>query len=87
MRHIFIIPEEKLPENLEETLIDGMRRIIALCEEGILEIKEVGIQSNRTCDILAEEIPEKSNELFKLILRGCNIPVQYPHKFSECEKR
>ena len=46
-----IIPEEKLPENLEEFLMDGMRRIMTLCEEGILEIKKGGIQSNRACDI------------------------------------
>ena len=47
-------------------LIQGLKELMDLCSECIGEI-EVSVESDRACDILATDIPEKSNALFEAI--------------------
>lgn len=51
---------------MKTELIQGLKELMNLCNECIGEI-EVSVESNRACDILATEIPEKSNALFEII--------------------
>lgn len=58
---------QELPANLDEHLVGELRNIKSLCDEAIREINTAGI-TYRVSDILAEEIPEKSEGLFDLIV-------------------
>ncbi|MDN4753133.1 hypothetical protein QYZ87_03785 [Porphyromonadaceae bacterium W3.11] len=58
---------KEIPANLEEHLLEELQNIKSLCDEAIREINTAGITS-RVSDILAEEVPEKSEGLFDLIV-------------------
>lgn len=72
---LIIIPGDELPENMEEFLNEGLHRIITLCNEGIKLLKDDGVTS-RVCDILADEIPTKSESLFDVVFRWRDASVR-----------
>lgn len=56
-----------MTESHKKELITGVNQIITLCTECLLELNKQDMNENRVSDILAEEIPEKSEYLFDRI--------------------
>lgn len=51
---------------MKSRLISGVKELRALCDECIEEL-QTSVNSNRVCDILGDEIPDKSDALFDVI--------------------
>lgn len=56
-------------ETLRKNLLDGIDEMIGLCEQ-CKKLVEAGEINHNLSDILAEELPDKSESLFKTILRS-----------------